>query len=643
VDGVLFGQEPKGESTIRYVDLRWEVEGSMVRLIVVDASGAQIRSRPMRKGLVARALAFAADGRPLAVTMVTARPLSELKILAHPTLVDTAIGLRLIEIDRFVDTYARKDDQVREAELLVSAHEALYEHAREARLLAIEPETLSDASGVPKDLIEKIQAEVRERTKTDFRTRLLLTSALKDPASIRDKERSPLAAKPEYFDADLVAMIAAAAKPGISPEEFAAAIARAAKDGSDALALQSRTAISGLSAKLRMEGVTDNKDPRIDQLIKFSLEGKAYRKALNKAKGWLYPAPEFERWSGVREREFGVSTDEVFPTEAQTASPIDFMLQVAFTSPAYFRADEDKEGESSTETSSFDEHPWEFPSIRPRIQEKVLESLKGDARAQAILTDSSDFVMLQRFFRLALAGKLGTEFPVEKFEGLMRAASSPTPAVRTPRWNVRPLQQEVQFAATLDARLTQAILKFDPSFKAEKESDGSGTKILRPMARDLKSHAATLSTLLRKKLGAVTAFLVASQIRAVCDLMAENLEKMAEHSEAEEALLKRRKPGDAGWSRDWEAHWAAFLEWHSAWSRRWNSATSALLATLPAPTPPKSGESEPAPANPMSDLQPVSRIVALLAPPMEIRRALGVIRDEKVSAEGRDVPLPPLD
>ena len=39
-----------------------------------------------------------ADGRPLAVTMAKADPLTELKILLHPTLVDTALGHRVIEI-----------------------------------------------------------------------------------------------------------------------------------------------------------------------------------------------------------------------------------------------------------------------------------------------------------------------------------------------------------------------------------------------------------------------------------------------------------------------------------------------------------------------------------------------------------------
>ena len=65
--------------------------------------------------------------------MITATPLPDLKILIHPTLVDSVLGNELIELDRYVDTYARKGvtDQ---AESYVYAADSLYQLAWAVRV-----------------------------------------------------------------------------------------------------------------------------------------------------------------------------------------------------------------------------------------------------------------------------------------------------------------------------------------------------------------------------------------------------------------------------------------------------------------------------------------------------------------------------
>src|SRR5262249_54598584 len=152
---------------------------------------------------------------------------------------------------------------------------------------------------------------------------------------------------------------------------------------------------------LRDAGITDNKDPRIDTLFRDSESGKVYRKVIRRAKSWLFAAPTFEHWSGVREREFGFSATEIFPAESEggAALPIDFMLQVAFTSAPDFREARPDESETNDANRS-DEHPWEFPTVRQRIHSIVLERVAEDPRNKTILADSAEFVILQRFFRL---------------------------------------------------------------------------------------------------------------------------------------------------------------------------------------------------------------------------------------------------
>ena len=62
---------------------------------------------PYNPAIAHLALVYAADGRPVTVTMVNSAPLINLKILLHPALVDTNLGNRAIELDRFVDSSTR--------------------------------------------------------------------------------------------------------------------------------------------------------------------------------------------------------------------------------------------------------------------------------------------------------------------------------------------------------------------------------------------------------------------------------------------------------------------------------------------------------------------------------------------------------
>jgi hypothetical protein len=131
VGGVLIGQQPTPSANeLGVTNLEWTVDGTETRLILYDKAGRTHRPRSWRTAVVGQALAYAADGRPLAVTMVQAAPLAELKVLTHPALIDTALGYRVVELDRFVDKYGkgRLGELRQEAVRTVEAHDALYQY-----------------------------------------------------------------------------------------------------------------------------------------------------------------------------------------------------------------------------------------------------------------------------------------------------------------------------------------------------------------------------------------------------------------------------------------------------------------------------------------------------------------------------------
>ena len=110
IGGVLIGQDPKNaDEPLDFVDIAWKATPSGIVLTFTRADGANIDLGPHPASLIAQSLNYAADGRPVTATMTRATPLADLKILAHPTLVDTGVGCRAIEIDRFVDTFLHYD------------------------------------------------------------------------------------------------------------------------------------------------------------------------------------------------------------------------------------------------------------------------------------------------------------------------------------------------------------------------------------------------------------------------------------------------------------------------------------------------------------------------------------------------------
>jgi hypothetical protein len=394
IGGVLIGQSVKEDATpkARFADLRWDIDGSHIRFVLVGEDGKQIRSRPYRTSIAYQALNYAADGRPLAVTMVTAKPLLELRILLHPTLVDTPLGQRIIELDRFVDAYTVMTQARTEAQNRVEAHNLLYRFAWNVRALAYLGTRRDEG-----DMGQKIRDAEKELSETlnDQNYRAAARSALEELGTISDSRQSPLTVKKEFYDQTLVEILAKAPPT---------------------------TTLDSLTEAIRAN-VTQQLTPVIESGDKERWQALDYR--------WLSSAPDFVVWSGVRERDFDTNPVNFLVAEgAAMPMPFDFMLQVAFTSPPPFIDAEAAETYTDTE-------PWEFPVLREMIQTTVLEKTSSDPQAKSILEDSIEFTMLQRLFRMALNGQLGENFPLEKMIELDQALSTGAPQTmaRTLRWH----------------------------------------------------------------------------------------------------------------------------------------------------------------------------------------------------------------
>jgi hypothetical protein len=414
VGGVLIGTVPAtGGSIVDAVDFQWRAERNHVSFTVKTKAGQEFQAGPFQQALVPQALAYAADGRPLAVTMVTARPLSELAILVHPTLVDTPLGGRLIDLDRFVDVFTSNLEYRSEAVREVYLQRALYEFARAARLLAKTGplNILAERSRAEKPALSEFIANEIKRARAivseNSQTTQQIAAALKSPAMLRDHGGSLWRAKPEFFDQHLVSAIYQVAKQDMTPD----------------------TLLNDLTAHFASETAPIRAFGDLSRVINSDGDSAAIRTL-------LFPVPEFQIWSGVRETDLPTSFEVLARDASQHTLNLRFMLQVAFTTPPNFA----QAANNAPQDDDFiDTKPWEFPDISSRIHDEVLASLARPENADfnRLHKDMVEFVHLQRFFRLALANRLGLDFPTRKLIELQNAmlASWTIPKHRTLRWN----------------------------------------------------------------------------------------------------------------------------------------------------------------------------------------------------------------
>ena len=281
IGGVLIGRAP--ENAGRRVDVRsleWRDVGEhRLALSVRDGRDRVFEIGTFWKAVIHQALGYAADGRPIAVTMTTAAPLRELRILLHPALVDTALGCRIIALDRFVDEFTSDDPGRQEMEAFVEAQGALYRVAWAARIVAAEERGMLviDEQDLA-DLSPRLREGLFSTT-----VRSAAERALEDGDRLGDARYSILAAKRDRFDDSLVEATTACGERFGLLSEFESCIGRESLVG-----------------------------------------GRPLRR-------WLDLPPEFTIWSGVREEEYSIDQEFGFlNADESIRGPLEFMLQVAF-------------------------------------------------------------------------------------------------------------------------------------------------------------------------------------------------------------------------------------------------------------------------------------------------------------------------
>lgn len=559
VGGVLIGRDPAevekagaaaGDSgaTLPCRDIQWRWKDQRLVLILVDERGRQHVSRPFRPRLVQQALGYAADSRPLAVTIINTEPLPFRQVLLHPILVDSPLGLRMIELDQWVYRYCG-DDAEFQGRKTAEGHILLYRFAQATRVLEFKKPglVLSDEG---QKLLMGVQDEAKQIvelaskvSKQSPALQELLANALKDGSSLRDGDRSPLPKMTDYFDPQLVKWIQEAADATNDFGEFVKLIQRRAVLEWTDFEASSDKLERGIS---RYKSGLVNTESELRDLQDLEKTVNTTGKTII---SWVWPAPEYQEASGVREAPFSLTMDRLFLPEGSSIPHeiLNFTVQLAFTSPAFFKPEKN---ESMPE-------PWEFAALKPMVKRKVSEALKNSSENQMLLDDVAEFTSLQRLFRVALSGHLGSDFPCEKLAQLgdELAARLPNRTARTPRWDFgdrTPIDAQVEQSLTIGL---VSILSAPPETPTQPDlqrmQDLSGQ--LDELARKLASKADGPSAdrdLLTSYLG-----LLARRMRDVVEV--QDLAKKMKKGE----IAANKKALSAAWDRylrrsaDWRTEW----------------------------------------------------------------------------------------
>lgn len=410
VSGLVLGQSAPTELDLQ--KLHFKVEGKRISLVVERADGRAIWIGAYPKRTIWQALAFAADGRPVALTKSAAAPLAGRRVLIHPALVDTPLGCRLLSVYETLEEYALRAHAG--AIETAKAHHALYQVAwavRATTLIRASELRLKDPRGEPPPWL-------RETAVGILATPSVLAGAqraLDAPGLLKESQRSPLPNNREQYDPELIEYIqgCAMAVNGSLPS-FEECVARSARRWFDS----------------RPSG--DRSD-------------------------WISPPPDVSVAVIATDKPFKVDAEVSFlqplpPEVGDLLGGFNLDLQLAYSSPA--RGEAERPGSTP--------RTWRIAELHPESDPDVRRSLEEDRNLRRMLTELGELTALQRFFRAAFEGRLGPSFPLERIVELAQLTTPTSRAtVETPRWESKPGVLEQELGAMLRAAIEQ--LSRDPS------------------------------------------------------------------------------------------------------------------------------------------------------------------------------------
>ena len=354
IGGVILGRPPQPGTPPQAGRLEWRMT-DQVELQLIHSDGTRRELGRYDPAIVHNALAYAADGRVTTVTMVTAEPLDDLRILLHPALVDTGLGCSAIRLDQFADEASRRNQSL--GELRKTAIADVYrQHTAYERAWAIRMLKLSDVQSTRRHY-DKVGDELT------LRNRAILIRERDDglATELPVTGFNFLSSSPEFYDKRLV----------------------------DALRR------CGSSESVR----------NFDRCIRTTATTDAY--GADSTASWAAPPPQFVPWSGVREQPWAVDEAMAFMTSDQPLGPFRFIVQIAFASRPWFISEGAWYAENNLALELFDdETPYELTSVGNALMRDIGSYARQDAETAEVLLRMAEFTHLQRLFRAALDGQL---------------------------------------------------------------------------------------------------------------------------------------------------------------------------------------------------------------------------------------------
>jgi hypothetical protein len=415
VGGVVIGREPDNQDV--YLDIigfDWEVDNRLRLVFKVTArNGKSITVGPIHPAIAHHALAYAADGRVIVSTLPlpTTQNDNQLnipvrRVAVHPAFEDTAFACPAIQVDRFVDTFTNLDSLDQRIERINQSRKAVT--LLGALLNAISPMKSWRQMSTEQQILSLLNDEGKLQVRRD----LLFASP----------ER-----RAEYFRR-------------LAVTQFAEILNRIETNIQERQRQLEQLVgqMTPISDWIRSCGTGENCFP-IRAMEKLGLRFEGMDGFLTCLGGESEPAKcssELQKLlanggylvdSGVREAPFTLDDSFDFLTGASATTsywPLDFVIQAVPQS----EDGQDLQLDSSAE-------PWVFPHIEADVRTVVAEGIAADANAKTVMDAMREFVIMQRVFRLALAGRLGGDFPLGQLIKMQAETRGAVRLQRHERWN----------------------------------------------------------------------------------------------------------------------------------------------------------------------------------------------------------------
>jgi hypothetical protein len=387
VNGFLLGRPTTQQ--LDFKKLNWVPEGKRLGLVLERGDGRTVWIGAFPRSTIWTALAYAADGRPVAVTKTAAAPLVDRRIHVHPALSETAVGCRLLSLFEMLEDFGQSEGE--EAKKIALSQHALYQYAWAVR---------ADAASRNADPPQWLQGLVA-RYSADPEVLAGAGRALKAP--LRERKRSPLVDNPDHYQRDLVEIMLGCSSAQASLTSFADCVSRSSRRSLESQAKGGRT-------------------------------------------DWIAPPPEVTVTTLAAEGAYTLDPELHFAKVSQHGAKemleaFEFAMQLSFDSPP--RAATDAEHGC-----------WRIMELEPAASASALKAFETDRAYLQLLTEATEMLALQRFFRAAIEGALGGDFPIERLVELEQIAR-PEAIVRwaMPIWDNRSGEIERALASALRASL----------------------------------------------------------------------------------------------------------------------------------------------------------------------------------------------